>query len=333
MNTLANISFAHPWFFLLLLFVPFLIFWQWKKYRQQYAELKMSSLSAIKDHRTWKSRIRPWLPLLKTLSFIFLVIALARPQNALEEEKITSEGIDIVIATDISGSMLARDFQPDRLEASKNTAIEFVDNRENDRVGLVVFAGESFTQCPITSDHNILKKLMSEVKSGLIEDGTAIGMGLATAVNRLKDNESKSKVIILLTDGVNNKGFIDPRTAAETAKEFDIKVYTIGVGTKGMAPYPSRDIFGRTVLQNVEVQLDEELLQEIAEITGGKYFRATNNNSLKSVYSEIDKLEKTEVEVTSIKRYTEQFRFFALVAGLLLLLDILLRHTIFRGII
>jgi len=293
----------------------------------------MSSLESVKGSATIKSKLRPFLNLLKILAFGLLVVAFARPQDTLKEEKITTEGIDIVLATDISGSMLARDFKPDRLEASKNTGIEFIEARPNDRIGLVVFAGESFTQCPLTTDHNVLKKLLSEVKSGLIEDGTAIGMGLATAVNRLKDNESKSKIIILLTDGVSNKGFIDELTAAETAKEFDIKVYTIGVGSKGMAPFPAKDIFGRTVLQNVKVDLDEQVLKDIAKNTGGKYFRATDNNSLKNIYAEIDKLEKTEVEVTSIKRFKELFHPFALIASLLLIFDVLLRQTFFRGIV
>ena len=333
MNPFGNITFANPWFLLLLLLIPFFIFWQWKKYRQQYAELKMSSLASVKNTKTFKAKLRPFLNVLKIISFGLLVIAFARPQDTLKEEKITTEGIDIVLATDISGSMLARDFKPDRLEASKNTGIEFIEARTNDRIGLVVFAGESFTQCPLTTDHDVLKQLLSEIKSGLIEDGTAIGMGLATAVNRLKDNESESKIIILLTDGVNNKGFIDPLTASETAKEFDIKVYTIGVGSKGMAPYPQKDIFGRTVLQNVQVQLDEDLLKEIAANTGGKYFRATNNTSLQKIYEEIDQLEKTEVEVTSIKRYKELFHPYAIIAVLLLIFDVLLRQTFFRGIV
>ena len=333
MNPFGDITFGNPWFLLLLLLLPFFLFWQWKKYRQQFAEMKMSSLESVKGSATIKSKLRPFLNLLKILAFGLLVVAFARPQDTLKEEKITTEGIDIVLATDISGSMLARDFKPDRLEASKNTGIEFIEARPNDRIGLVVFAGESFTQCPLTTDHNVLKKLLSEVKSGLIEDGTAIGMGLATAVNRLKDNESKSKIIILLTDGVSNKGFIDELTAAETAKEFDIKVYTIGVGSKGMAPFPAKDIFGRTVLQNVKVDLDEQVLKDIAKNTGGKYFRATDNNSLKNIYAEIDKLEKTEVEVTSIKRFKELFHPFALIASLLLIFDVLLRQTFFRGIV
>jgi len=333
LNPFGDITFGNPWFLLLLLLLPFFLFWQWKKYRQQFAEMKMSSLESVKGSATIKSKLRPFLNLLKILAFGLLVVAFARPQDTLKEEKITTEGIDIVLATDISGSMLARDFKPDRLEASKNTGIEFIEARPNDRIGLVVFAGESFTQCPLTTDHNVLKKLLSEVKSGLIEDGTAIGMGLATAVNRLKDNESKSKIIILLTDGVSNKGFIDELTAAETAKEFDIKVYTIGVGSKGMAPFPAKDIFGRTVLQNVKVDLDEQVLKDIAKNTGGKYFRATDNNSLKNIYAEIDKLEKTEVEVTSIKRFKELFHPFALIASLLLIFDVLLRQTFFRGIV
>ena len=280
-----------------------------------------------------RGKFRALLPILRILSIGALVIAMARPQEVLKEEEVKADGIDIVLAMDLSRSMLAQDFQPDRLEVSKAVAIEFVEKRKHDRIGLAVFAGESFTQCPLTADHDVLKKMLSEVKSGLIEDGTAIGMGLATAVNRLKDNESKSKTIILLTDGVNNKGFILPLTAAETAKEFDIKVYTIGVGSEGTAPFPQRDIFGRTVLQNIQVQLDEKLLKEIASITGGKYFRAKNNKSLQKIYEEIDKLEKTEVEVTSIKRYKELFHPYAILAALLLIFDVLLRQTFFRGII
>ena len=311
--------------------IPILIFWKWKKYRQQFAELKLSNLKGVEKTFSIKTFLRPFLAALKILSLCFLILAIARPQNVLKEEKIKSEGIDIAIAVDISGSMLARDFQPDRLGAAKNTAKDFIDNRKMDRVGLVVFAGESFTQCPITTDHNILKKLIDEVESGMVEDGTAIGMGLATGVNRLKESKADSKVMILLTDGINNKGFIDPLTAAETARELGVKVYTIGVGTQGKAPYPYRGFFGE-VLKMVEVEIDEELLQKIADMTGGKYFRATNNNSLKNIYAEIDQLEKSEIEVTSIKRYTEQFHIFALIAGLLLLLDFLLKNTLFRSI-
>jgi len=332
MSEFYDITFAHPWYFLLLLLIPLMLLWRWFRRDKQHASIKLSSLQAI-GKPTFKARLRPFLYWLKLFAFTSLVFALARPQNALKEQKVNTEGIDIVIATDVSGSMLARDFQPDRLEASKNTAVEFIANRENDRIGLVVFAGESFTQCPITSDHEVLKKLTSEIKSGIIADGTAIGMGLATAVNRLRDSEAKSKVIVLLTDGVNNQGFIDPLTAAQTAEEFEIKVYTIGVGKTGTAPYPARDLFGRTVLQNVEVQIDEELLKQIAKQTGGKYFRATNNRSLQNIYKEIDKLEKTEVEVTTIKRYKEQFHPFALFAGIMLLLDFLLRFLFFRGMV
>lgn len=332
MSFFTNISFADPLWFLLLLLLPLYIWWRVKKAENSLPTVKIPTVEAVKGSGSWKTFLRKYLWWLQPLAFTLVVVALARPQDALTEEKVTTEGIDIVMALDISGSMLARDFEPDRLEASKNTAIEFVDNRKDDRMGLVVFAGESFTQCPITTDHSILKKLTSELKSGMVEDGTAIGMGLATAVNRLKDSDSDSKVIILLTDGVNNKGFINPKTAAETAKEYGIKVYTIGVGTQGQAPYPQRDIFGRTVLQYMEVQLDEELLKEIAEMTKGKYFRATDNNSLRNIYNEIDKLEKTEIEVTSIKRYTELFRPFALVGAFLMMLSFLLPNTILRGL-
>ncbi len=327
-----DIVFANPIFLGLLVLLPLLLLWQWLKYRQQYPELRMSSLSAVATTRSWKAILRPLLTVLKIAAFLMLTIALARPQNVLDEEKITTEGIDIVMAMDVSGSMLAQDFKPDRLGASKKVAQEFIEGRPHDRVGLVVFAGESFTQCPVTTDQGVLKDLLQEIKSGLIEDGTAIGMGLATAVTRLKDSEAKSKVVILLTDGVNNSGFIDPMTAAETAKQFDVKVYTIGVGTQGKAPYPMKDIFGRTVTQYMDVQIDEDLLREIAALTQGKYFRATNNKSLRAIYKEIDQLEKTEMEVSAFKRYTEQFHFFAILAAVFLALEMLLRNTIFRSI-
>lgn len=327
-----GLIFAHPWFLLLLLLIPLLLFWRWAKYRQQYAELRLSSLAAFEGMRSWKAFLRPVLTFLKIGAFSCLVIALARPQNIFQEEKVTTEGIDIVLVMDVSGSMLAQDFKPDRLGASKDVAEEFIENRPHDRIGLVVFAGESFTQCPVTTDQGVLKELLSDIKSGVLNDGTAIGMGLATAVNRLKDSEAKSKVVILLTDGVNNAGFIDPITAAETAQQFEVKVYTIGVGTTGRAPYPARDIFGRTVMQYMDVQIDEKLLEEIASMTKGQYFRATNNTSLKRVYDEIDELEKTEIEVSAVRRYTEQFHIFALLAGICLVVELFFRNTLFRGL-
>ncbi len=327
----SNINFANIEFLGLLIFVPLMIFWQWRKYRRQFPELKMSSLAAFKGRTSLKARLRPLLFFFKIAAFTCLVIALARPQNTFDEKKVTADGIDIVMVMDVSGSMLARDFEPDRLGASKNVAAEFIEAREHDRIGLVVFAGESFTQCPVTTDKSVLKTQLSQIKSGIIEDGTAIGMGLATAVDRLKESEAKSKVVILLTDGVNNSGFIDPMTAAEIAKKFKVKTYTIGVGTKGMAPYPVNSFFG-TRYQQMKVEIDEKLLEEIATMTNGKYFRATDNNSLKKVYEQIDELEKTKIVTSTVSQYTEKFHLFALLAAIFLALELFLRNTFFRGI-
>lgn len=330
---LAAIHIANPWWLALLILIPILAFWLWKNYHRQFAEMKFTSANNEPSKLSVKGFLRNSLVFLKLLALTLLIVAMARPQDMLQEEKISTEGIDIVIAMDISGSMEAMDFEPNRLGAAKKTASDFVSSRSDDRIGMVVFAGESFTQCPVTTDHAILKVLMEQLsRDDMLEDGTAIGMGLATAINRLKDSESASKVVILLTDGVNNKGFIDPMTAAETAKEFGIKVYTIGIGTKGQAPYPARDLFGRTVSRMMEVQIDEELLQQISTMTGGKYFRATDNTSLQNIYTEIDELEKTEVEISSIRRYTERFHPLALIAVVLLSLDLLLRLTILRGL-
>jgi len=325
-----NIVLDDPWFLLLLLLLPFFIYWYFKKNKGQYSTVKMSNISKLSASslKAWLQRL---LFFLKMLAFTLLTLAMTRPQKAMQEENITAEGIDIVIALDVSGSMLARDFTPDRLEAAKLLGANFIDRREFDRIGLVVFAGESFTQCPITSDHDVIKKLFSEVKSGLLEDGTAIGMGLATSVSRLKDSKAESKVVILLTDGVNNSGFIDPKTAAQTARQFDIKVYTIGVGTDGMAPYPTQTFFG-TRMQNMKVDIDEELLREIAEETGGKYFRAKDNKGLNQIYNEIDKLEKTEIDVTRIKRYSELFHPFAIWSLICGVLYLLLNFTVLRKI-
>ena len=329
----SNLEFANPWFFALFLLIPVLLWWKLMRYYQQHPELQMSSLEAFQGSQlSLKARLRPFLFLFKIVAISMIIIALARPQNKFDEENITADGIDIVLAMDVSGSMLARDFEPDRLGAAKRVAEEFITGREYDRIGLVVFAGESFTQCPVTTDQDVLKGLLREVKSGLIEDGTAIGMGLATAVTRLKESEAKSKVAILLTDGVNNSGFIDPITAAETAKQFGVKTYTIGVGTKGQAPYPQRSIFGGLTHVMMEVQIDEKLLEEIATMTGGRYFRATDNESLRKIYAEIDELEKTERDILTISRYTEQFHIFALIAALALGLEMLLRHTFFRSL-
>jgi Ca-activated chloride channel family protein len=268
----------------------------------------------------------------KLLVIVLLTFVLARPQSTNSWENISTQGIDIIVALDISGSMLARDFSPDRLEASKDVATEFISGRPNDRIGLVVFSAESFTQCPLTTDHAVLINLFKNVRSGMIEDGTAVGVGLANAVKRLKDSDAISKVIILLTDGVNNRGVIDPITAAELAKTFGIRVYTIGVGSMGTAPYPVQDMFGRIVYQQVPVEIDEKTLLQIADITGGKYFRATNNEKLRQIYNDVDKLEKSKINVKEFSRKEEEYLPFAIAAFILLTLEFLLRKTILRSI-
>lgn len=324
-------TFASPYFFYLLLLLPVFIYWYWKRYRRQYIEMRISTLEGFESApRSWRQRFRHLLFVFRLLVFILLVVALARPQTSSRTEKHTTEGIDIILAMDISGSMLAEDFKPNRIDASKRVAMEFIDGRENDRIGLVVFSGESFTQCPLTTDHSVLKNLMKDIKSGMIEDGTAIGMGLATSVSRLKDSKAKSKVVILLTDGVNNRGFIDPLTGAQIAQSFGIRVYTVGVGTMGMAPYPMQTPFG-IQYQNVPVQIDEEVLQKISDMTGGKYYRATDNKKLKAIYQEIDKLEKSKIETMEFRRKSEIFSTAALFAGLFLLLELLFKFTIFRS--
>lgn len=325
-------TFANPEYFYLLLFLPLMIYWYWKKQKQQLVELQVSTIKIFQSvPRSWRQRFRHVLFLLRVLTVIFLIISLARPQSTSKGENVSTEGIDIVLVNDISGSMLAEDFRPNRIEAAKKTAIDFIDGRLTDRIALVIFSGESFTQCPLTLDHAVLKNLLSEIKSGMIEDGTAIGMGLATAVSRLKDSKAKSKVIVLLTDGINNRGFIDPVTAAGIAQQFGIRVYTIGVGTIGMAPYPVQTPFG-TQYQNVPVEIDEKLLQQIADQTGGKYYRATDNKKLKAIYDEIDRLEKTKIEVTQFRRHKEEYYTAAMFAGIFLLLELFFGQTIFRKI-
>ncbi len=267
---------------------------------------------------------------LRSLALAALIVALARPQSLLSWQNSTTEGIDIVIASDISGSMLAEDFEPNRMEAGKNIAIDFIKDRPNDRIGLVIFSGESFTQCPLTIDHDVLINLFKDIKNGMIDDGTAIGMGLATAVNRLKESDAKSKVVILLTDGSNNTGSIPPITAAEIAKQFNIRVYTVGLGTKGMAPYPVQTPMG-IQYQRVPVDVDEVTLGKIADITGGKYFRATNNSTLKNIYEQIDKLEKAKIDVTQYHKKTEMFLPLVVIALLLLLLEFVLKNTLLKG--
>jgi Ca-activated chloride channel family protein len=257
---------------------------------------------------------------------------MARPQNSRINETVNSEGLDIVMSLDISGSMLAEDFRPNRIEAAKKVAQEFIEDRPTDRIGLVIFSGESFTQCPLTTDQNVLKEQLKNIRSGLLEDGTAIGMGLATSVERLRNSKAKTRIIILLTDGVNNSGLIDPMTALEIAKAYKIRVYTIGVGTMGRAPYPMKDQFGNIHMQQMQVQIDEQLMKQISVQTGGKYFRAIDNNSLSRVYKEIDRLEKTKIEISSFKRYAELFLPYAMLGLLFLLLEVVLRHTVFKSL-
>ena len=330
---MRHIEFAHPgYFYLSLLLIP-LIAWYIYRQKNMQATIQVSSLEPLMNApKTLRNYLRHVPVILRSIVFALLIIILARPQSTNKWENVTTEGIDIVIALDISGSMLARDFKPDRLEAAKNVAIEFISGRPNDRIGLVVFSAESFTQCPLTTDRSVLINLFKDIKSGMIEDGTAIGVGLANAIARLKNSDAASKVIILLTDGVNNQGSIDPLTAAELAKSFGIRVYTIGMGSRGTAPYPVQDVFGRTYLQDVPVEIDEKTLQEIADMTNGKYFRATNNQKLREIYAEIDRLEKSKIDVKKFSKKQEEYFWFAVAAGLILLLELLLRYTILRKI-
>ena len=327
---MINISFANPAFLYLLFGIVPLIAWYVWKNNHIKPTLQVSDVYRLKhSSKGFRVYFRHVLFALRMLAIIFLIIVLARPQSSNSRRDVSTEGIDIVIALDISSSMLSRDFNPDRLEAAKDVAIQFISGRPNDRIGLVIFSGESFTQCPLTTDHAALINMFKDVKCGMIDDGTAIGLGLATAVSRLKESNSKSKVIILLTDGVNNMGSVDPLTAAEIAKTFGIRVYTIGVGKRGNAPSPVMTPFG-IQFQNMPVEIDEGILQKIAGLTDGKYFRATNNEKLKEIYQEIDKLEKTKISVTEYTKRTEEYFWFAVLAGLIFALEILFRYTILR---
>ena len=295
------------------------------------ATMRISTVDGVRRvPRSIKSYLRPLPIVLRSLAVVLIAVALARPQSAQHNSNSTTEGIDIVMSLDLSGSMLARDFTPDRLGAAKEVASNFIMDRPNDRIGLVVFAGESFTQCPLTTDKRSLLNLLGSVKSGMIDDGTAIGNGLATAVNRLRESKAKSKVIILLTDGINNSGQIAPLTAAEIAQSYGIRVYTVGVGTMGMAPYPVIDMWGHLSFQPMKVEIDEKMLSQIAQMTGGKYFRATDNRRLKDVYDEINQLERSKVEVENFTRYQERFTLFVVLALILLVGEFALRQTWLR---
>ena len=325
-----NIEFANPKLLWLLLLVPLAIIWYILCHKKQEAAVTFSDLKGMaKLPKTGKGIMRHLLFALKMAALALLIVALARPQSSSTNSTSNIEGIDIVMAMDVSGSMLARDLKPDRLTAAKNVASDFVKGRPGDRMGLVIFSGETFTQVPLTTDHGVMLNMLAEMKNGLIEDGTAIGDGLATAINRLKDSEAISKVVILLTDGLNNAGSVDPYTAAEIAKLYGIRVYTIGVGSYGTAPYPVQTPFG-TQIQQMKVEIDEKLLNTIAYQTGGKYFRATSNQKLDEVYQEIDKLERSKIEVTEFRRLHEEFYPLVGWALALLLLEFLLRKTIFR---
>lgn len=325
--------FANPtYLYLLLLLVP-LIGWYIYKLHKSQASLQVSSSEAFQLPGTssWKVYMRHLPFVLRMLAIALLIVVLARPQSTNSWQNSSTEGIDIVMAMDISTSMLAEDLKPNRLEAAKDVAASFINGRQNDNIGLVVFAAESFTQCPLTIDHGVLLNLFKDIQPGIIQDGTAIGLGLANAVSRIKDSQAKSKVIILLTDGVNNTGEIAPVTAAEIAKTFGIRVYTIGVGTQGEAPYPIPTAFG-VQYQNVPVEIDEQVLKQIASTTGGQYFRATDNSSLKEIYSEIDQLEKTKISVQEFSKKQEEYKNWALLVFALLLIEVLLRNTALRNI-
>ena len=332
----SNFEFVNPELFWILLLLPLLLFWFFWKKNQQTAVLKISSLKGFYTSKNWLAKLRPILFVIRLCVLTLIITAMARPRTVDEYTRIkTTKGIDIVIAIDVSASMLARDLKPNRLEALKKVASRFIQARPNDRLGLVEYAGESYTKTPLTSDKNIVLSSLKSIKyNTTITGGTAIGMGLATSVNRLKESRAKGKVIILLTDGVNNSGFIDPKIASELAIEFGIKVYTIGLGSNGMALSPIGILpDGSFQYGNIQVEIDEELLKQIAETTGGKYFRATSNTKLEEIYAEINKLEKTEIEETKYKSYNELFRPLILAAFGLLLFELLLRYTVYKSFI
>ncbi len=327
--------FINPEFFWLFLVLPFVIGWLWWWQNRENPSVVFSSLKGFQVKTSWKVRFRFVLLILRVLAISALIVALARPRSSSETTKTKStEGIDIVLSIDVSSSMLAKDLKPNRLEALKEVAAQFIKDRHSDRIGLVVYSGESYTKVPVTSDQNIVLQLLSEVDFGQVEDGTAIGLGLATAVNRLKESKAKSKVAILMTDGVNNSGFIEPQTAAELAKEYGVRVYTVGIGTNGTALTPvAYNLDGSFQYAMTKVEIDEKLLKEIAKITGGKYFRATDNKKLVQIYQEIDQLEKTKVEELKYYQYDEKFRFWVILAIVCLLLEFVLRHTVFRSFV
>jgi Ca-activated chloride channel family protein len=324
---MPNLTFVHPWLLLGLLLVPVMLGWYAWRYRKQEAALQHSNIKLFAGvKKTLRQRLH-WLPYaLRVIAVAAGIIALARPQSQLSRQEMTVEGIDIVLAMDLSGSMLAEDFRPNRLEAAKQVAADFIEGRKNDRMGLVVFAGEAFTQVPLTIDHHVLLKQLSNLKSGMMRDGTALGDGLATAINRIKDSEAKSKVIILLTDGVNNQGSVDPLSAAEIAALYNIRLYSIGVGSLGKAPYPFKDQLGRVHYQNVDVEIDEELMTRMSAATNeGQYFRATNQKALQQIFDQIDEMEKSKIDVTQYAQTKDEQGRWLWIAVVALMLECLLR--------
>lgn len=333
---MGKITFLNPEFFWLFLLIPLAVFWLIYTRNEQTATLKISSIQGFKATGSFWVKLRPYLSTFRLLALSSLIVALARPRTVDVSNKTkTTKGIDIVMAVDVSGSMLAKDLKPNRMEALKRVAADFVEERPNDRIGLVVYASEAYTKTPVTSDKAVVLETIKSIKyDNVLQDGTGIGMGLATAVNRLKDSKAKSKVIILLTDGVNNAGFIEPETAADIARQYKIKVYTIGIGTNGMAEFPyAIGPNGDFLFQRMKVEIDERLLKSIAKKTDGKYFRATSNSKLAEIYGEINKLETTEIEELKFYDYDEKFRPFVILAGLLLLIEIGLRNTVYKSFI
>ena len=331
-----KLEFLNPEYFILLVVIPFVILWYYLNRNKLNNSIKFSDSSAFENSGNFYSNFKLLLKVFRLISLALIITALARPQIIDTSTRVkTNSGIDIIMAIDVSASMLAKDLKPNRLDALKNVADEFIKNRVSDRIGLVEYAGESYTKTPLTTDKSIILKSLREIKyNNIIEGGTAIGMGLATSVNRIKDSNSKSKVIILLTDGVNNAGFIDPLTAAELAKEYDIKIYSIGLGTNGLALSPvGINARGKLNYANIQVEIDEELLTQISEMSGGKYFRATDNSKLKEIYDEIDKLEKTEIEEFKYYSVDEKFRVFLIPAIILIVFELLMKFTILKSFI
>lgn len=333
---MKGVTFMNPEFFWLFLLLPVAIAWLFWKRKQQSPTLKMSSLKGFQVSHSILPKLKPFLFVFRLLALSAIIVAMARPRTVdISNETKTTKGIDIVMAVDVSGSMLAKDLKPNRMEALKKVAAKFVEERPNDRIGLVVYASEAYTKTPVTSDKPLVLEAINSIKyDNVLQDGTGIGMGLATAVNRLKDSKAKSKVIILLTDGVNNSGFIEPETASDIARQYGIKVYTIGIGTNGMAEFPYAIApNGQFLFRMMQVEIDQELMKSIAKKTGGKYFRATSNSKLGEIYEAINKLETTEIEELKYYDYDEKFRAFVWIAAGLVLVEVGLRNTVFRSFI